>query len=188
MRSVPNQIGMRFLDRTRSNTHDINSDVSSVADDLVWQTISPAHKSVSTAVPSSSTRARRRALVVSPNAESSRPLSPPIPSPGISRPLLSRSNVTVSRAGMITRRRGSGVTIAPNRIRCVTVAIAASTIQGSARSHSPEIGLRTGFHTNRPVPATLIGGLGNFHDELRIRDPTSGVDEHTNPEICGLMS
>ena len=56
-----------------------------------------------------------------------------MPTPSTSRPPLSRSSVTVSRASLWTCRRGVGVTSGPIRTRSVALAIAAIAIHGSAR-------------------------------------------------------
>ena len=82
---------------------------------------------------SSSIPARRRSPSSSPVIENSLPnWSLPRPAPSVSRPPLSRSSVAVSRATFTGRRRASGVTIGPSRIRPVAAATAASVIRGSA--------------------------------------------------------
>jgi hypothetical protein len=63
-------------------------------------------------------------------------LSLPRPTPSVSLPPLSRSRVAVSRATLAGRRRASGVTIGPSRMRSVASAIAASVICGSATSRT----------------------------------------------------
>jgi hypothetical protein len=56
----------------------------------------------------------------------------PRPTPRVNLPSLSRSRVAVSRATLAGRRRASGVTIGPSRMRSVALAIALSVICGSA--------------------------------------------------------
>jgi hypothetical protein len=68
----------------------------------------------------------------SPKRSNSPPRSEPAPTPRTSRPPLSRSSVTVSRASCCGRRRASGVTSGPVISRSVRVVIAAIVIHGSA--------------------------------------------------------
>ena len=100
-----------------------------------WWTGSPDHAAVRIASVSSNIPARVRSSAVSPNAENSRPnRSLPSPAPSTSRPPLSRSSVTVSRASLPGRRRGSAVTIGPRWIDSVAAAMADSVSQASAIS------------------------------------------------------
>jgi hypothetical protein len=82
--------------------------------------------------PSSSSRARSFMSVASPKRSNSPLRSEPAPTPSTSRPPLSRSSVTVSRASSCGRRRASGVTSGPVISRSVRLTMAAIVIHGSA--------------------------------------------------------
>ena len=97
---------------------------------------SPPQKTLSRSSPSSSRRALSRGSTTSPKGSSSSLLSLPRPTPRVRRPRLRRSSVTVSRASLWTRRRESGVTSGPRRIRSVAAATAASATQGSATART----------------------------------------------------
>jgi hypothetical protein len=95
-------------------------------------------------------RRRRRSSSSSPVTENSlAKRSLPRPTPSVSRPPESRSSVAVSLATLTGRRRASGVTMGPRRMRWVAVAMAVSVIHGSATSM---IGSRqrTWSQTNTP--------------------------------------
>src|SRR5256885_1760553 len=62
-----------------------------------------------------------------------------MPTPRISRPLLSRSRVAVSLASCHGRRRGTGVIIAPRRLRVVLAATTAMTSHGSTIGGPPPL-------------------------------------------------
>jgi hypothetical protein len=80
-------------------------------------------------------------------------LSLPSPTPGVSRPSLSRSSVAVSRATLAGRRRASRVTMGPSRMRSVAVVIAVSVIHGSATSTTGAIQCRRSQTNIRSQPA-----------------------------------
>ena len=96
--------------------------------------------------------------------ENSRPnRSLPSPTPSTSRPPLSRSSVTVSRATLAGRRRASGVTIGPSRSRSVD--------RGRRGQRDPRVGhladRRAPVHVvpdEEAVPARLLG-LGGQPDD-----------------------
>jgi hypothetical protein len=60
----------------------------------------------------------------------------PAPTPSTSRPPLSRSSVTVSRASWCGRRRASGVTSGPMITRSVDIATADRVTHGSASART----------------------------------------------------
>jgi hypothetical protein len=104
---------------------------------------SPLHSPARTASPSSSSSARCRACVGSPNSPNSACGGEPIPAPKITRPALSRSSVISSRASFHGRRRGTGVIIVPILIRCVRTATSASTCQGSTTGGPASVSSKT---------------------------------------------
>jgi len=97
---------------------------------------SPAQYLLRSARPWSSSRARSRASVTSPKGSSSLFRVLPSPTPNVSRPELSRSRVTVSRATLCARRLDSGVTSGPIRTLDVAQATAASVTHGSATART----------------------------------------------------
>ena len=128
-------------------------------------------------------------VVEQPRALARRPSSPnragsnspvvslPIPTPSTSRPPLSRSSVTVSRASWCGRRRGTGVTSGPMITRSVTIATAASTTHGSA---SARTGVLVGdvVPHEEPVPPARLGPLRQLGDEPRLGQLPERGDEN----------
>lgn len=88
------------------------------------------------ASPSSRSSARSRSPVGSPKEPNSTAGGNPSPAPKTSRPWLRWSSETVSRASFHGRRRATGVTMGPSRMRAVVAASAASAIHGSCTATS----------------------------------------------------
>ena len=93
---------------------------------------SPDQSRFSAVRPSSRRAASTFGSVGSPKLPNSSGMGAPRPTPRIIRPPVSRSRVVTSRASFGTRRRATGVTIVPSRIRSVASAAAVSSTQGSA--------------------------------------------------------
>ena len=93
---------------------------------------SPDQSRFSAVRPSSRRAASTFGSVGSPKLPNSSGMGAPRPTPRIIRPPVSRSRVVTSRASFGTRRRATGVTIVPSRIRSVASAAAVSSTHGSA--------------------------------------------------------
>ena len=82
---------------------------------------------------------------------------------------LTQSSVTVSLASLMMRRRATGVTIVPSRIRCVDAAIAASASHGSEISPGLGKGTEHMVPDEEPVPTVLLSCPPDFDHRRRIR-------------------